>query len=167
MIPDFIKLENAFAKSHKNRIRNPKSVKPLTRKHICGDLLHEALSVLEAWAMLSNGFNLCRIPEKYEKEEGVLCGVTIDAVIGRAGSSWEILAGAIYGFHSDGPFLMPLVQNAYTDPSERRAQLVGDKRGRGVRKSMFNAFTMAESHFKSVSTLSFHCSLGFVITSNI
>lgn len=56
-------------------------------KHTCGNLLHEVESVLEASAMLSNRFNLCRIPEKYENEEGVLCFVTIDAIIGRAGSS--------------------------------------------------------------------------------
>lgn len=65
-----------------------------------------------------------------------MCVVTFSAVIGREGSSSERPAGAVYGFHSDGLFLMPPSLNAYTGPSERGVQLRRDKKRKGVRKSV-------------------------------
>lgn len=67
--------------------------------------------------------------------------VAVRAVIGRAGSSWERLAGAVYGFHPDGLFPMPPSPNADTDPLERGVQLGKDKRGRGLRRCMLCELT--------------------------
>lgn len=139
MIPDFIKLEDTIAKSHKNRIRNS-TMSPATDT--------KAYLLNHSWGWVSPGGLSNAVKrvqpkkdprETWERDEGVLCVcvLTVSTVIGRAGSSWERPAGAVYGFHSDGLFLMPPSPNAYTGPSERGVQLEGDKTGRGMRKSIF------------------------------
>lgn len=124
MIPDFIKLENTIAKSHKNRIRNSKGVQPLTQKHTCCRLS-------QSWRLekcCQTGSTQEGSQRNMRKRRGCAeCVVTVSAVIGRAGSSWERPAGAVYGFHSDGLFLAPPSPNAYRGPSERGVQLGGGR----------------------------------------
>lgn len=106
--------------------------------------------------MLSDGFE--KDPrETWEARMCRGCVGSVGAVIGTAGSSWERPAGEVYGFHSDGLFLMPPSPNVYRGPLERGVRL--REEGRGEKYMNNTCF----QHSRRLCTLNFRAGLSTVI----